>query len=47
MILSYTKRIIVLNPKDGIAMMLEEMQNEELRRVAIEQVKLLAGVRGN
>ena len=30
-----------------IAMMLEEMQNEELRRVAIEQVKLLAGVRGN
>ena len=27
-----------------IAMMLEEMQNEELRRVAMEQVKLLASV---
>ena len=27
-----------------IAMMLEEMQNEELRRVAIEQIKILAGL---
>lgn len=29
-----------------IAMLLEGMQNEELRRVAMEQVKLLAGVSG-
>ena len=27
-----------------IAMMLEDMQNEELRRVAIEQIKILAGL---
>ena len=29
-----------------IAMLLEGMQNKELRRVAMEQVKLLAGVSG-
>lgn len=29
-----------------IAMMLERMQNKELRRVAMEQIKLLVGVSG-